>query len=431
MPQTSAFPALRGLGPSVGWPDETRGGTLPALLRGAHVELYDIAVIGGGIVGAAVAAEVVARRSGARVALVEKEATLAAHQSGHNSGVIHSGTYYKPGSLKARLCVEGAERMRRYCREHGIPLAEVGKLIVATREAELPRLDELLRRARANGVEGVERVDADRLRAIEPHARGVAALHLPRVSVTDFAAVARALAEDVRHAGGDLRLGTRVLSLRRDSDAVVVETTQGALRAREVVACAGLHSDRLALASGDAPPARVVPFRGEYHLLARGDLVRGLVYPVPDPRLPFLGVHFTRRVDGSIDVGPNAVLALAREGYARRDVDLRDLAEMLGWGGFWRMAARHARAGAEEAWRAVARGRLLADLRRLVPGVREEDLLPGPSGVRAQAVDARGALVDDFLLLRRDRVLHVLNAPSPAATASLAIARHVVGTLAM
>ncbi len=388
---------------------------------------FDVAVVGGGIVGAAVAAEVVSRRPGASIVLVEKEDALAAHQSGRNSGVVHSGTYYRPGSLKARLAVEGAARMRRFCEERGLPLKEVGKVIVATRPREVPPLEELHRRALANGVPGVERIAPERLREVEPHATGIAALHLPRVCVTDFAAVTRALAEDVGRAGGQVLLGTRVMRLVREAD-VVIETTAGALHAREVVACAGLHADRLARESGDAPPARLVPFRGEYYLLRpeRKHLVRGLVYPVPDPRLPFLGVHFTRRVTGGVDAGPNAVLALSREGYGWGDVDVRDVAEAIGFGGFWRMAARHARAGLEEVWRSLSMRRLVVDLQRLVPEVQEGDLVPGPSGVRAQAVDSRGRLLDDFLLLRRDRVLHVLNAPSPAATASLAIARHVV-----
>ncbi len=391
---------------------------------------FDVAVVGGGIVGAAVAAEVVARRPGARVVLVEKEDALAAHQSGRNSGVIHSGTYYRPGSLKARLAVEGAAGMRRFCEERALPLREVGKVIVATRPREIPALEELHRRARENGVPDVERISPERLREIERHATGIAALHLPRVCVTDFAAVTRALADDVQRAGGEVLLGTRVLRLVRETD-VVLETTAGALHAREVVACAGLHADRLARESGDAPPARLVPFRGEYHLLRpeREHLVRGLVYPVPDPRLPFLGVHFTRRVQGGVDAGPNAVLALSREGYRWGAVNLRDLAEVIGFEGFWRMASGHARAGIEEVWRSLSKRRLVADLQRLVPEVRGEDLVPGPSGVRAQAVDRRGRLLDDFLLLRRGRVLYVLNAPSPAATASLAIARHVVDAL--
>lgn len=392
---------------------------------------FDVAVVGGGIVGVAVAAELLSRRPGGAVVLVEKEEALAVHQSGRNSGVVHSGIYYKPASLKARLAVEGAARMRRFCEERGVPLREVGKVIVATRPEELPRLEELHRRARENGVPDVVRIGPERLREVEPNVAGIAALHLPRVCVTDFAAATRVLAGAFQAAGGQIFLGARVLRLVREASEVVMETTVGAIRAGKVVACAGLHADRLAQDSGDAPAERLVPFRGEYHLLRpeREHLVRGLVYPVPDPRLPFLGVHFTRRVRGGVDAGPNAVLALSREGYRWRDVSLRDLADTLGFGGFWRMAARHARAGLEEVWRSLSKRRLVEDLRRLVPEIRGEDLLPGPSGVRAQAVDPRGGLMDDFLLLHRDRVLHVLNAPSPAATASLAIARHVADAL--
>lgn len=387
---------------------------------------YDALIVGGGIVGVATAREIVHRRPGSRVIVVEKEQTLAAHQSGRNSGVIHSGVYYAPGSTKARLCVEGGRLLREFCARRGVPVQVCGKVIVATYEAEIPRLDELLRRGQANGVEGVSLIGPGRLREIEPHAAGVRALHVPGAAITDFARVAAALTEEVRSRGGDVKTGARVIAVRREPGNLVVETTTGPLHTRSLINCAGLHSDRVARRSGARPSVRIIPFRGEFYRLRRPDLVRGLIYPAPDPALPFLGVHFTRLVAGGVEAGPNAVLALKREGYRRSDLDLLDIAETLGFSGFWRMARRHWRSGLAEMARSLSRADFARSLQRLVPEVTAEDLVEGRAGVRAQAVDPEGRLVDDFRILAAERALHVLNAPSPAATAALAIGRHVV-----
>lgn len=373
--------------------------------------MFDVAIVGGGIVGTAVAYEL--SRRGRSVLLVEKERALATHQTGNNSGVVHTGIYYRPGSLKARLCVQGAARMKQFCRDHGLPLKQVGKVIVATREEEIPRLDELQRRAVANGVPGVEMIGPERLREIEPHAAGLRALWIASVCITDYAAVARKLAE---LSGATIKTQALARPIRRD------HWILGDDRARFLITCAGLQSDRLAR----APGIQIVPFRGEYSMLAREDLVRGLIYPVPDPTLPFLGVHFTRRVHGGVEAGPNAVLALKREGYRWRDVDLFDLTRLIGFTGFWRMARQRARIGVEEVYRSFVKAKLVRDLQKLVPEIRSEDLRPGGSGVRAMAVDLQGTLIDEFRLIEGPDAIHVVNAPSPAATASLAIAEHVV-----
>lgn len=356
-----------------------------------------IAIVGGGIVGLATAYALRDRKP----VVFEKERTVGAHQTGHNSGVIHSGIYYKPGSFKATLCVEGAQRMKDFCREHGIPHEICGKVVVATEEAELPRLDELQRRAAANGVPA-ERITPGRLREIEPEARGIAALHVPGTGIIDYIAVAKKLASFV-----EVRTGVRVDDVRR-------------LKADLVINCAGLHSDRVARSR-----TKIVPFRGEYYTLKRPSLVKGLIYPVPDPAFPFLGVHFTRMVHGGVEAGPNAVLALQREGYSWSDINVRDFLETLAYRGFHKLARRHWRMGLMEVWRSWSRAAFLRSLQRLVPAVTMDDLEPGGSGVRAQALDPGGALVDDFRIERRPGQIHVLNAPSPAATASLAIGRHI------
>jgi L-2-hydroxyglutarate oxidase LhgO len=358
-----------------------------------------IAIIGGGIVGLSVAYAL--RRHGPVV--FEKEPEVGRHQSSHNSGVIHSGVYYKPGSLKAALCVEGARRMKEFCWEHRIPHEICGKVIVAVDPGELPRLDELQRRSAANGV-AAERIGPERLREIEPEACGLAALHVPGTGIADYAAVCRALAASV-----EVRRGARISSARE-------------LRADWIVNCAGLHSDRVARAGRRL---RIVPFRGEYYTLRRASLVRGLIYPVPDPAFPFLGVHFTRMAGGGVEAGPNAVLALSREGYRWRDVRVRDLLETLAYSGFHRLAARHWKMGLKEVWRSFSKRAFLRSLQRLVPAVREEDLAQCGSGVRAQALEPDGTLVDDFRIERRLGEIHVLNAPSPAATASLAIGARI------
>jgi L-2-hydroxyglutarate oxidase len=392
---------------------------------------FDVAVVGGGIVGTA-AAMAIAGRGGLSVVVLEAEEGLAAHQSGHNSGVVHSGLYYQPGSLKARLCVEGAAALYRFCAEEGIACEHCGKLVVATREEELPRLEELARRGAANGLGGLRRLGPRELREVEPHAAGMAALFVPQSGIVDYAAVVRAYARRVAAAGGEVLTGARVVAVRREVGALQVITRRGDFACRLLVNCAGLQSDRVARLCGAAPEVAIVPFRGEYYELApaRRHLVRALLYPVPDPRFPFLGVHLTRRVDGRVEAGPNAVLALKREGYTWRDVSLRDLAETAGWPGFWRLMGRTWTAGAGEVWRSFVRRAFVRDLRRLVPELRDADLLPGGSGVRAQAVDRAGRLVDDFHILAAERSLHVLNAPSPAATASLAIGEHIAAKAA-
>lgn len=356
-----------------------------------------IAIVGGGIVGLATA---YALRD-LRPVVFEKEREVGRHQTGHNSGVIHSGLYYKPGSHKARLCVEGAHRMRDFAREQGIPHEICGKVVVATEESELPRLEELHRRAVANGV-GVERIGPERLRQIEPHARGIAALHVPGTGIIDYAAVARRLAESV-----EVRCGIKIESPRIPG-------------ARLVINCAGLYSDRLARSR-----VKIVPFRGEYYAVRRTSLVRGLIYPVPDPSFPFLGVHFTRMIGGGVEAGPNAVLAFSREGYRWRDVRVRDVLETLAYRGFRRLARRHWRMGLLEMWRSWSKPAFTRALKRLVPEVTADDLEPAGAGVRAQALDPEGGLVEDFRIEERPGEIHVLNAPSPAATASLAIGAYI------
>ncbi len=385
-------------------------------------------MVGGGIIGTAVARRLSTVVPGAEVTLLEKEPALATHQTGHNSGVVHAGLYYEPGSLKARLCRRGAVLLKEFCAGRGLQYDECGKVLVALDDTETARLDAIEDRARSNGVPGVRRLDAAGLREVEPRVRGVAGLHSPATAITDFAAVTRALAADAETAGATVRLGVRVTGLAAKADEVVV-TGDGVDEAFDhVIVCAGLQADRLAVLAGDDPDPRIVPFRGEYHLLRaeRRDLVRGLVYPVPDPRYPFLGVHLTKRVDGAVLVGPNAVLALAREGYRRRDVSAADLRDVVAWPGFRRFARAHWRTGLRELDGSLRRRAFVAAARRYVPELRPSDLVPGPSGVRAQALALDGSLVDDFRLTRSGRVASLRNAPSPAATSSLAIAEHLV-----
>ncbi len=385
---------------------------------------FDVAIVGGGIVGLATATAILERAPRTQLVLLEKEAVVGHHQTGHNSGVVHSGLYYKPGSQKARTCVVGAARMLTYCTARSLPCRVVGKVVVAVDASELPRLDELHRRGTANGVAGLARIGPDALRAIEPHARGVAALHVPGAAIVDYGAVARELAGDVSAAGGELRLGHELRAARRDCGTWRLTTPQAEFTARRLITCGGLWSDRLAaMAERRAPEVRIVPFRGEYWRLreSREDWVRGLIYPVPDPRFPFLGVHFTRMVHGGVECGPNAVLALRRDGYRRSSFSFRDTADSLAFGGFWRLAARHLRTGAAELWRSLSRAAFARALARLGPPVTASDLLPADAGVRAQALQRDGALVDDFLFVESEDSLHVLNAPSPAATASLEI----------
>jgi L-2-hydroxyglutarate oxidase LhgO len=385
---------------------------------------YDVVVVGAGILGLATARELLERRPGLRLAVVDKEAVVGAHQTSRSSGVVHRGVYYAPGSLKARLCVEGAERMLAYCEEREIPVLRCGKVVVATDASELERLDELHRRSLANGVPRAELIGPDRLHELEPNVAGVRALHSPETAVVDFGRVATAFADDVRGAGGEILLRRTVVGFQRHAGSTRVETREGGVEAERVVVCAGVHADRLAALSGAPPDPRIVPFRGDYLVLRpeRRDLVRGLVYPVPDPAFPFLGIHTTVRPDGAVWLGPNAVLALAREGYRRRDVSLRDLRDTLRATGFRRLARRHWRTGAAETVRDLSVRRFVGATRKLLPTLEVADVLPGPAGIRAQALTAEGQLVDDFVFHEADGVVHVRNAPSPGATSSLAIA---------
>jgi (S)-2-hydroxyglutarate dehydrogenase len=393
---------------------------------------YKVIIIGGGIVGLGVALEITRRFPRLRLLVLEKEARVASHQSGHNSGVIHSGVYHKPGSLKARLCVSGAAAMVAFCREHGIAYNVCGKVIVATQAEQVARLEELRQRGEANRLTGLCLIGPEELREIEPHASGVKALVVPSTGITDYAVVCRKYAELISAAGATILTCAAATGIRRLPDEIVVETPRGAFSTASLINCAGLFSDRIARIAGDDPGVMIVPFRGEYYELVpeRASLVRALIYPVPDPRFPFLGVHFTRRISGKVDAGPNAVLALAREGYRHRDVNLRDLVSSFGFPGFWRMARRHWRSGLDEWQRSFSKAAFVRALQRLLPEVSENDLVPGGSGVRAQALKRDGTLVDDFQFVPSNRVLHVLNVPSPAATASLAIGKAIVDTAA-
>ena len=387
----------------------------------------DVVVIGAGLVGLATAMALLAERPGLSVAVLEKEAAVGTHQSGHNSGVIHAGLYYQPGSLKARFCTAGRLAMMEFAQEHQIPYRQTGKLVVATGDGELDRLASLAERGRANGL-AVREIGAAEITEIEPAVRGIRALHIPESGVIDYRRVAAAYAEVVSQGGGQVLCGHGVRGLARDAGGWVVETAAGPVRARVVVACAGLQADRIAAMTGQAGDEyRIVPFRGDYYTFrpAASDLVRGLVYPVPDPAFPFLGVHFTRGVDGTLHAGPNAVPALAREGYGRTAVNGRDLLDSLRFPGLRKLARAYARTGALEIYRDLVKPAYLAEMRRYIPQVSSADITFGPSGIRAQCLSRSGALVDDFLIEEGDGVIHVLNAPSPAATASIVIGRHI------
>lgn len=387
-------------------------------------------VIGGGIVGLATAHRLTVDRPGAEITVLEKESGVAAHQTGHNSGVIHAGVYYRPGSLKARLCRAGNRSMVDFCTEHGIPVQVCGKLIVATDEAELPALRALHERGLANGLP-IRLISAAEAGEFEPHVRCVAALRVESTGIVDFTAVCRTLAALAEKAGAQVTFGARVTGFEVRAGEQVVRTTAGDVAGDIVVNCAGLHADRVARLAGVTPPARIVPFRGEYYELQpdRRHLVRGLIYPVPDPQFPFLGVHLTRMIDGSVHAGPNAVLAAAREGYSWRRINPHDVADYAAYPGMWRLARRHLRYGLTEVRRSLSRRRFAASLARLVPEITRADLVPSAAGVRAQAIAPNGSLVDDFLLVSGNRQMHVLNAPSPAATSALEIARHIVAAL--
>jgi (S)-2-hydroxyglutarate dehydrogenase len=387
---------------------------------------FDVAIIGGGIVGCATALAL-SRRPGTSVLVLEAEDHLAAHQTGNNSGVIHSGLYYKPGSLKATLCVEGREALYRFCEEQGVEFERCGKVVVATRPEEIPALDALQARGTTNGLEGLRRLGPEQIREIEPHCSGIAGLFVPQTGIVDYTGVTVAYGRLVQEAGGEVRLGARVNAVRRQSQSLVIESTAGAFEARNLVNCAGLQSDRVALLCGVRPGLQIVPFRGEYYEIVpeKHYLVRNLIYPVPDSRYPFLGVHFTRRVLGGVEAGPNAVLSFKREGYSRFSASLRDTATFSLYGGFWRMAARHWRMGLGEFYRSFSTSAFVAALATLVPEITEADVRRAGAGVRAQALEPDGSLADDFRIVEAEHMLHILNAPSPAATASLAIGRTI------
>jgi len=393
---------------------------------------FDYVVIGGGIVGLSTAWAILDKNPSIRLAVLEKESDWARHQTGRNSGVIHSGIYYKPGSLKAELCRVGNRRLQEFCDVHGIRYDVCGKVIVATKAGELPHLEKLLERGRANGL-AVRRLSAPEVRELEPHVQCLEGLHVPSTGIINYADVCRTLAGLIQDLGGELCLGARARQIRILDNEAVVETEATTLTTRWVVNCAGLHSDRVAALGGVKPEARIVPFRGEYYELKpeRRHLVRNLIYPVPDPEFPFLGVHFTRMIDGSVHAGPNAVLAFKREGYHRTAFDLRDFVDTMTYPGFWRLAARHARAGIEEMRRSFSKGAFVLSLQQLIPEVRAEDLVPSSAGVRAQALRRDGSLVDDFMIVSGPRTTHVCNAPSPAATASLEIGRFIAEQLPM
>jgi (S)-2-hydroxyglutarate dehydrogenase len=386
----------------------------------------DFLIVGGGIVGLSTAVTLGKRFPAAQILVLEKEASVAFHQTGHNSGVIHSGIYYKPGSLKARMAREGNRSMIEFCREHGIAHDICGKIIVACDETELPRLEELHRRGVANGVE-VERISPEAVREIEPHVHCVVGLRVPGTGIVNYAAVCQKFKESIEQQGGAIQLGQKVTGIRNNGQEKIVSTQHGEFQTRFLINCGGLHSDRLARLAGANPRSKIVPFRGEYYELIpeRRSLVKHLIYPVPDPAFPFLGVHFTRMMDGTIHAGPNAVLSFKREGYRKTDFNLFDLAEVLTFGGFWKLARKHARVGWEEVVRSFSKTAFVRSLQRIIPDIRSEDLVPTHAGVRAQALMDDGRLVDDFLIIADRQALHVCNAPSPAATASIEIGRAI------
>jgi (S)-2-hydroxyglutarate dehydrogenase len=386
------------------------------------MEQTDVLIVGGGIVGLATAYQLTLRKPGTSVTVVDKEAQPAEHQTGHNSGVLHSGIYYKPGSLRAKNCRSGKLLMEQFCAAEGVPYDVCGKVIVAVGENELAGLERILERGKANGV-ACEMIDRQRLSELEPHTAGIRAIHVPEAGIVNYRAVCLRLVEKLAAAGGRFVGNAKAVAMRQETDGVVVETKAGEFRAKLVVNCTGLHSDRTTRLSGTEPDVKIVPFRGEYFELTpeAKHLCRNLIYPVPDTNFPFLGVHFTRMINGHIECGPNAVLAFAREGYRKRDINLRDLAETLTYPGFLRMAKKHWRTGFGEMWRSFSKGAFVHALQRLIPEIRNEHLVRAPAGVRAQALTRDGSIVDDFVIREHGRVINVCNAPSPAATSSLQI----------
>jgi (S)-2-hydroxyglutarate dehydrogenase len=393
---------------------------------------YDLTIIGGGILGLATALKVTAAHPNIRLLILEKEAQLARHQTGNNSGVIHSGLYYRPGSLKAQSCVTGRKALIAFCDKNSVPYEICGKVVVATSQVELPRLDELHRRGIANGLQGLEIIEPERLKELEPHAIGIKGLYVPETGIIDYKKVADAYAEHIRNAGGDIRLSQRVVGMLDRPDEIVLQTSGGDYRTKFLINCCGLQSDLVAKmmradSAGEQEEHRIIPFRGEYYKIApqRQFLVRNLIYPVPDPNFPFLGVHFTRMAKGGVEAGPNAVLAYAREGYRHTNVNVKDLWQTVSFKGFWAMTGKYWQTGFGELYRSLSKAAFVRALQKLLPEIRASDLVPGGAGVRAQAVSASGALVDDFVIKQSPRVIHVLNAPSPGATASLAIGQNI------
>ena len=394
--------------------------------------IYDVLVIGGGILGLSSARHLLKQYPSLKLGVIEKNVDVASQQTGHNSGVIHSGIYYRPGSLKAQFCVDGRDSIVKFCEEHDIAYDRCGKLIVASEPRELSRLDMLFERGTANGVAGLELVGPERIAEIEPHVAAIKGLWSPATGIVDFGAITREYARQLGEDGGVLELGTRVVNIRQHADTLIVETDRGERQARHLINCAGLHSDRIARLMETTIDLQIVPFRGEYYKLRKEQeyLVKGLVYPVPDPELPFLGVHFTRNIKGYVEAGPNAVLATAREGYRKRDFDLRDLSETLRFPGFWRVMRREWKTGINEVNRSLRKSVFTRDLQKMIPDICAEDLVSGGSGVRAQAVQRDGTLLDDFAIESSAKAVHVLNAPSPGATSSLEIGKYVAGLAA-
>ena len=394
---------------------------------------YDLTIIGGGILGLATALKLIRAHPNLRLLILEKEAGLARHQTGNNSGVIHSGLYYRPGSLKARSCVSGRKELMAFCDENAIPYEICGKVVVATSEVELPRLEELHRRGIENGLQGLEIIGPERLKELEPHATGIKGLHVPETGIVDYRKVAAAYAEKIRDAGGDIRLSQRLVGILDRPEEIVLQTSGGDYRTKHLINCCGLQSDIVAQMMGsrngneNEEEHRIIPFRGEYYKIApeRQFLVRNLIYPVPDPTFPFLGVHFTRMARGGVEAGPNAVFAYAREGYRHTDINLSDLWRTISFKGFWAITGKYWQTGFGELYRSLSKSAFVRALQKLLPEIRESDLVPGGAGVRAQAVSASGVLVDDFVIRQNRNAIHVLNAPSPGATASLAIGHQI------
>jgi len=388
---------------------------------------HDIIIVGGGIVGLATALKVLQKKPGLKVLVIEKEEQLARHQTGNNSGVIHSGLYYKPGSLKARNCIQGYHLLISFCQAHGIPFELCGKIVVATDEKELPLLQTLYQRGEQNGLKGLRMLRGEQLSEYEPYVKGAAGFFVPQTGIVDYRVVAEKYGEQIRAAGGEIRLGEKVVSVVQEDNTISVESSKSTWKGGMLINCAGLYSDKVARLASNSIDVKIIPFRGEYYKLKkeREYLVRNLIYPVPDPNFPFLGVHFTRMMKGGVEAGPNAVLAFSREGYRKSDINFRELAEALAWPGFQRVAAKYWKTGLGEMYRSFSKSAFTRALQKLIPEIRENDLVEGGAGVRAQACDRTGGLVDDFLIVEEKQVINVCNAPSPAATSSLSIGQTV------